>query len=368
MILKFMARQCRVCGFPWLISNVMSWNDNGTITIVMQPEMKAVILHQDFIDALFSGIGARLGVSIEHIAFEAQRNAAKEVFDSTFNMIPGMRFALRFKPVKRFSVRYFNLVASDCGMCHSDVVNFEGVKSGVSRITNPFYMPMLAANVVGAFEAMERVPYKAEWEESGPDTYMLKVEQTGEKPEIAQRMDLHIEPSLPGKGRLESCSHCRAPRGLSHLEWKPYDGMIIDSRTKSRVLLLDGHTVSAVFREIRRELGDEIDELLMDAQRQWTIAHVSLLGPTPTTEPLSPEKLSEAYVEYLSMLPLHGHGNPVSFKAEDGSIELVVENPYDPFLLAGTIKGLYEALEKTESDVSREEVRPGVSRFVLKPA
>lgn len=68
------------------------------------------------------------------------------------------------------------------------------------------------------------------------------------------------------------------------------------------------------------------------------------------------------------MLPLHGHGNPVSFKTEGGNIELVVENPYDPFILAGTIKGLYEALEMTESDVSWEEVKHGVSKFVLKPA
>ena len=72
--------RCRECGFPRFVSFFIKWNDNGTITQFMRKEFRVVLIHAGFVDNLFENIEARLGVSIEHIAFEAQRNASKSTF------------------------------------------------------------------------------------------------------------------------------------------------------------------------------------------------------------------------------------------------------------------------------------------------
>ena len=59
----------------------MKWNADGTITQFMRRDFRVVILHFGFIDSLFANIESRLGLSIEHIAFEAQRNASKATMD-----------------------------------------------------------------------------------------------------------------------------------------------------------------------------------------------------------------------------------------------------------------------------------------------
>ncbi len=40
---------------------------------------------------------------------------------------------------------------------------------------------------------------------------------------------------------------------------------------------------------------------------------------------------------------------------EDGSKKVLVENPYEFHIIAGTLQGLLDALEKSESSVTREE-------------
>jgi len=50
------------------------------------------------------------------------------------------------------------------------------------------------------------------------------------------------------------------------------------------------------------------------------------------------------------------------------NIEVVIENPYNEFILAGTLQGLYEALEKTDSKVQWREEKPGAAYFKVGPA
>ncbi|MBU4174078.1 MAG: hypothetical protein KKB90_04210 [Actinobacteria bacterium] len=43
-------------------------------------------------------------------------------------------------------------------------------------------------------------------------------------------------------------------------------------------------------------------------------------------------------------------------------------NPYQKFILAGTLQGLYEALEKTGSAVEWKERMPGAVTYTVRPA
>lgn len=115
--------------------------------------------------------------------------------------------------------------------------------------------------------------------------------------------------------------------------------------------MLDGYMVRTVFREMAREPGEEVNEPLVDAQREWTVEHVGQLGLTEGNGAASPEELEKAYREYLKNMSLCGIGNPATFDMEDASVKVTVENPYEVHIIAGTLHGLREALEKSKSQV-----------------
>ena len=353
---------------PRLVTFFVRWNANGTVTQFMRRDFRVVILHFGFLDSLFSNIEARLGVSIEHIAFEAQRNASKAVFQTAFDRIPGTTLALRFGFAKRMGVETFNRVGIITGQCHSQTLEYVPGKYGVARIRNPFHLNLMAANVVGAFETLEGHPFNHTWEEDGRDTYIIRIERAEVRPEIADRMALDFARPLPGSLTFERCPRCKAPMELARqLKWMEHEGVILDTRTGTRVVMLDGYMVATVFREMASELGEEVLELLVDAQRQWTVDHVEQLGLTSGNGPLPREELEGAYRKYLRMLPLYGQGNPIGLKTEDPAVSVTVENPYQVQILAGTLQGLYEALEKAKSRVSWEQQRLGAVSFRVEP-
>lgn len=357
--------RCRECGLPRFVSFFMKWNTDGTITQFMRRDFRVVILHFGFIDSLFANIESRLGLSIEHIAFEAQRNASKATMDSFYDKMLGMRFMTRIGFIKRIGVAQFNKVGAVTGQCVSETVEYVPGEYGVARIRNPFHLNMMAANVVGAFESLEGEPFTHTWEEEARDTYLIRIQRADEKPEIARRMEIEYPPIIPGDLNLDRCPRCHAPRALSHLRWMESDGIILDTRTGTRVVMLDGYMVAAVFREMARELGDEVNELLVDAQREWTVEHVDQLGYHGANGPLSPVERKEAYGRYLGMLPIYGQGNPVTFEIGDSTVDVTIENPYEKYILAGTLQGLHESLERSKGRVTWKEPKPGVISFTV---
>ncbi|MBU1669649.1 MAG: hypothetical protein KKF41_02740 [Actinobacteria bacterium] len=360
--------RCRDCGFPRLVSFAVKWNDNGTISQRMRKDFRVVILNHGFIDSLFSGIEAKLGLSIEHIAFEAQRNASKSVFESVVAHVPGMDLWRKFSTFKRLGVEQFNKVACITGQCNSTTLEYVPGVYGIARLKNPFHTGMMAANVVGAFEFLEGFPFEYTLEEEERDTYIIRIRRS-ERPEFAERMELDFAPLLPGHHTFERCPRCRVPLAIaSQLKWMENDGIILDTRTATRVMMLDGYMVSAVFRELARELGDEIYEMMVDAQREWTVDHVGQLGLMESIGPLDSRALEKAYRDYLEGLALFGQGNPVEFSMSDRTIKVTVENPYEAHVLAGTLQGLYEALEKAPGRVTWDEPAPQVARYTVEPA
>ena len=367
MIVSAMRRKCPVCGIPWVTSFMLRWRQNGTITMFLNEDFRAVVMRHSQVTNLVQRLNEKLGTSIEHIVFEAQRNAAKMTFDNTFDGIPGVRLALRSNHVKRTVVEYFNLIAVACGQCNSETLFYEPGKRGIARMQNLFYMPMMAAYVVGAFESLEGFPFDSEWVEAGPDTYEITVDASSAKPEVAERMQLEVTHVLSGCNKLEKCPRCRAPRALADWDYDMEEGTITDMRTGARVFLLDGFGFSAVFRELIAELGEEVQEVLVDVQREWTVEHLGQLGFAASDEALSGEDLEKAYRDYLANMPLDGMGNPVSFEMIGSNIEVTIENPYNVFILAGTLEGLYEALVKTGCEVKWNEPRPGAVHFTVGP-
>lgn len=368
MARRYSLMRCRVCGFPRLVSLIVRWNDNGTITQAMNRDFRVVIQHFGFLDTLFTNIEARLGVPIGHIAFEAQRNACKAVIGSLYDAIPGTGLVGRFDPFKRLGVGQFNKLASLTGQCHSETVMYLPGEKGIARVRNPFHLNLMAAIIVGAFETLEGVPFDHSWEEEGPDTHLITIVRAKEKPEISERMTLERRPALPGDRRFDRCPRCRVPGTVAHLKWAENEGTITDTRTGTRVIMLDGYMITTVFREMAKELGDEVNEILVDAQRELTLEQSDRLGIAAGVRGPDPGEQEGVYREYLNTLAVYGQGNPVLLDIEGKSLKVIIENPYEIYILAGTILGLYEAFQRTPGRVSWELAREGVVSYTVEPA
>ena len=206
----FTMRRCRECGIPRVVSFFVKWSDNGTIVQLFSRNFRVVILHHGFIDNLFSSIEAKLGLSIEHLAFEAQRNASKVTFEGIRDKIPVARLATRLKFARRIAVELFHRVSVLTGMCRSWTVEYVPGERGSAVVRNPFNIGLLAANIVGAFETLEGMPFEQTWEEESRDTYIISIRARGAKPEFAERMELAFAPLLPGSLDYNRCSRCKA--------------------------------------------------------------------------------------------------------------------------------------------------------------
>ncbi|MDD5747710.1 MAG: hypothetical protein PHP64_01440 [Actinomycetota bacterium] len=366
MARKYGMARCRGCGFPKIVNFFMKWNDNGTVTQLMRRDYRVVILHQGFIDNLFSHIDTKLGLPIEHIAFEAQRNASKAVFQAFYDRIPGTAYMVKPNFAKRLAVEGFNRVAVITGQCHSKTIEYVPGKYGIAKIRNPFHLDLMAANVVGAFETLESIPFEYSWNEEPDESYIIRVDAAGEKLEMASRMELEFKKPLPGNNPPSRCERCGAPTGLSHLKWLEDDGIILDTRTGSRVIFLDGYMVKTVFRELTRELGDVMNDIVIEAQKDWTAEHVRKLGLAGNNS-LSPEEFEKKYMEYLGLFPLYGWGNPIHTSIGPAETSMTIENCYENYTIAGILRGLYESLLRSKCTVEFTEDRADVVSYSLKP-
>lgn len=354
--------RCPKCGFPYVFSKIIRWNDNGTITERMMPDMRAVLMESEIFNDVFTHIEERMGISFSHLVFEAQRNTAKGVIDGVLDKFP---FSLgRIGYNKSLVVRLFCLVAVVTGQSFAKVLQYRPGEGGEAVIRNPYNRELMAAIILGAFESLERKPFEHTWVEIDGDDG-ISITAAREKSEISQRLAVRPPPLKPGNIIFNRCRLCGVPEELSYLEWKEDEGTIIDRRRCVRMAFLDGYTPSTVFREMEKELGEDIYPLIIKAQKETTHRHLDELKLITHEDRVSPQGNRAVYERILATLPLHGQGNPVKLEQEDGLLRVAVENPYNEYLLAGHMGAVFEAVEGVEADIEWEHPDPYTTVFTV---
>lgn len=354
-------RKCKVCGFPYWLARSLVWNDDGTITSKNRPDFRTLIIEADYLTEIFKKIEGVLGVSIQHIVFEAQRNAAKDVIDGN---IDRARWAIRHVPgVRRLIISYFNRMASWTGQGYARTISYGKAGEGAAIIRNPFNRELMSAVVVGALESLGEEPYDYRWEKRGDDDVIV-VEPTGEHPEFAERLTYTIPPVKPGSRRYERCPGCGVPTLLKDLEWQENEGLLIDARNGVRMVILEVYTTGVVLRELARELGEDIYPVIVEAQRHFSLDHIrrEFLSGEGAAGGFDREAL---YRDVLDSIALRGQGNPVKREIDDGRLTVTVENPFDEHILAGHLSALYELAEGRKPQVTWEAAGTSAVTYTL---
>ncbi len=353
-------KKCKECGFPVRFAHWLRWENNGTIVQRIRSDFRVVIIESNFLEDLFGRIEKNLGISVRHIVFEAQKNAAKGYIG---NWLGGPLGKLLSVPkAKGLVINQFHVLGILGGSAYSETVDYRPGEYGVALIRNPYSKDLMAAMVEGAFEALEGKPYRHSWTERGNDL-LLRVEAADRTEEISDRMYLVFPPAHPGNIQFARCRRCNVPLDLRYLKWYENEGIILDTRRDKRVNFLDGYVPSTVFREFRKELGDSVVPIIIEAQREYFLQYIHELELLK----LAHGDLKNMYHILLDTLPVYGQGNPVSIIRTDSQLEVVVENPYDELLLAGTLAACYQAVEEREPDVSFKQEEEGIQDFLIQP-
>lgn len=358
-------KKCRECGFPYWLSKLIRWGENGTITMAVNPDYRVVILESDFLTHLFSRIEESLGLSISHLVFEAQRNAAVHTINHQLDKFP-YSFGRR-GPNRRMVVHAFCRLSIWLGQAYAKVILYKPGKGGEAIVRNPYNRELMAAIILGAFESLERRPFEHTWKKTDAED-VISIKPAVQKPEISDRLQLDYPELKPGNFYMPRCPSCGTPRELAYLRWNEDEGTIIDNRRNTRLTFLDGYVPTSVFRELEKELGEEIYPLIIQAEKDYTHRRIRDLGISVTEMGVLPRQERESiYENALATLPLRGQGNPVDYHYSYEGLTVTVENPYNEHLLAGQMAALFEIAEDKDAEVEWSSPEPSSIIFNVRP-
>ncbi|MBN2028600.1 MAG: hypothetical protein JW854_17750 [Actinobacteria bacterium] len=358
-------KSCKECGFPYWLSKLIRWNENGTITMAVNPDYRVVIIESDFLTHLFARVEERLGLPISHLVFEAQRNASVHTINSQLDKFP-YSFG-RWGPNRRIVVHAFCRLSIWLGQAYTKAISYKPGKGGEAIVRNPYNRELMAAIILGAFESLERRPFEHTWiKMDGED--VISIKPAAQRPEISERLELEYPELKPGNFYLPRCRSCGTPRELAYMRWNEDEGTIIDNRRNARMTFLDGYVPTSVFREMEKELGEEIYPLIIQAEKDYTHRRIRDLGISGSEMGVLPRRERESiYENALATLPLRGQGNPVDYHYSYDGLAVTVENPYNEHLLAGQMAALFEIAEGKNAEVEWSSPEPSSIVFNVRP-
>ncbi len=283
------------------------------------------------LDRLFRRVEERIGLSIESIVVEAKAASTRHYWE---NMLPEWkrRVALHLG----FEKLVERLYQQGRIMGYGDI-RFEEIRMVKGRpdylsllLKDPYSLPLFIGDFKGVCEVVGGVRVSVEHEELEEGWIRLKATNTLLPAEEPERLDVRYYPRKPGNVILPRCRRCQVPLALSSLEWDLEAGTIIDKASGRRMALFGPGGVNSVFRELEGELGPEMPQLIVEAEKQNTLERAlraeALLGP-------------EGFREVTA---LRGLGNLTAYDTEGWRLSVRIENPAFPLLATGLAWGLYE--------------------------
>ncbi len=329
--------RCGRCGVPIYVRLAAVWNDDGTITGRLASSTRVVQIYSSEINYILDGISERIGLDISRIVVEGERKAGVQLTGSIFGKWKGLVGAISRSWL--FSRMVFGFVlraARNAGLGRCQLAGYRRNSEMKIEVSRPFNVPILAGDILGAFEVFARRPGEVFWEMEG-DWVKITVRAGGERAFSGEeRLEPRLPVTIPARFELQRCSRCHTPLDISRrYRFDLEGGIATEVDTGRRVVTVIIDSLLAVFRELEEELGPEVQRMIVDLESEF------IKGSTPTDI-----QANESTVwELLGDLRIKGMGNPTEVSVDEaGMLRVRVENPFSEELLAGRVLGIYQAL------------------------
>ncbi len=349
---------CPECNTPTHITSEHRWLSSGVIVQTNDTRNRLAFVESENLDPLYRGIGELIGAPIEHIVIEASRRATRGyigrmVPEETKRLMqegaigPGMLVETSFQFARLMGFGNASLVDYRLERDDKDFMTV--------RVAEPYSALLWGGNFAGTFEAITNRAVGVTYKEVSPGLIEATIVPNEHPPEMKKRLPMQPFEHPGGDIELERCGTCGGPSALSLYQWDLEAGIIRSTPTERRMALLGPHMVDPTFQELERELGDDISQVVIEAQARFTKT-----GFYAVAEVVSEEAVRADFA-------LRGLGNVRELKMGKHGVTLRVENVALHLMVIGLAQGLFEQAFDLESAASWTLSEDGTLELTLIP-
>jgi len=344
-----MFEACGECGVPTLMSRQLRWLDNGDIVNASLPSERLAFMECEFFDPMVWGVERLVGFPLERIVTTAIQVTVRVYIESL--LPPGINELVKNGSMSLRDVDDgLTVVAQLNGYGKYEFLDmrFEQDEKDFYKVLlrKPFSIFICAATHGAAMEAILGYDHDISYQMVGPDTYEVVAYPSPHPPEIKERIVFRTYAHREGGLEFKRCSTCGVPRWLSSCRWSE-EGVITNTSNGRRMALLGPNQIATMFDELERELGEDIPQVVVEAQKNFT-----LRGFLPENILMSEERFREE-------LALRGLGVLERLKVNERGLEIRLSNSCLPLVVVGTVQGMYEKLYGNETEVRWELAENG---------
>lgn len=296
------------------------WLENGVI-VTKGTALRGVFIESSLLGSVFDGIAERLGIPIGHIVIEAKRRDAKIYVDSMMKGLSGR--IMKTKLLRRTAYDYMVKQAAAIGLAYVEILDYRPGESLILMMDSIYNPSLFTGDVCGAFESIEGVRAKAVHGMVGERLFMM-VQAWPDEPE-EERLELGEESWIHALSSGQLCPSCGVPSDLSRWNWSVEEGKVTDDVTGEWLVFVDTAGINAVFRELERELGEDIPMMIADLSREYYLR--------------LDRKKGAPFLQDLRFLEYRGYGVSESVypRTENGGKSVVIRNPWNAAMVAGCV-------------------------------
>jgi hypothetical protein len=349
---------CKECGIPEYIAKEHSWLNNGDIVQSRESWHRMVFIDSENIDALLGEVEEIMGISIEHLVITAQRRAVR-MYLSKF--IPEeVKELVRSKRIEqRPLAEAIGDMARMMGFGNYQYVDHRYEMDDDDYYTvsmkEPFSVPLAVASLPASMEVLTGRDQGVRYTRVEPDTYYVTAFPASHLEELKERMWLKNYYHQAGGFELEKCPSCGAPKNLAQYVWDLKRGVIQSRVNERRMVIIGWQNLDPILVELEDELGTDIPDILVEAQRRFVRGGFYELRAARSEETLREE------------LAIRGLGYVKEFKTGRKGLLVVLQNVVLPVIIVGLMQGAYEASLNVDSHVEWECSEEGQLKIELEP-
>ncbi len=339
---------CRACGLPRALSLTQAWSD-GCIVDKTSGSASLCIYEAAYPALLVSELEAELGVPLQRIVYHAGTHAAVKVLGVLYESHPRVGRLLFSAPLHTLTERMLVGFGKAIGVADVRIVERRRGEGATVSITDPFDLSNCLAIISGILQIADgsRISYDIL---EGNGSYLVSFKSAaGEDVEEEAYRRLFAENLTPsrvnGQVSLARCRKCGAPAGVgSLLDFDLQRGLITDRSDGERMIFMGLHGLNSILRELGRELGSCVDELLIAFERRNLARRLERGGSAPAWG-------EEVLREYLA---LRGFGHLEAMRESGGTCDIVVGNAFLAPVVVGRLLAIWERAGGREGSVEYE--------------
>jgi hypothetical protein len=333
---------CPECGVPEFITSEHLWLNNGDIVQARSQAARLVFFESENIDPLLRNIQDIIGLPIEHIVITTERRAVRHYVS---RIVPEeVKAQIRRKEMDPVPIAHAMMdVARLMGHGTQEFVDARYEQDDddyyIVKMIEPFSVPLVAGTIAGATEAVLSGDRGVTYEQLEPGVYRVTTVPSPHLEGLKQRIQLEAYEHHDGDTELERCATCGGPADLSGFRWNIDRGVIGNEATGRRTVLMGPQELDRIFDELREELGETIDQTVVEAQRLFTRGGFYSIEDVATAE------------DFRAVLALRGLGNLKEITVKRKGLRMRLENAALPLLVVGMMQGAFETFLGVDSSV-----------------